>query len=113
LHKTKANISSDFSHGVRSQTDEISVERRTANAFASNRPVRLIDLDECENPVFGTLGESWEKGLTVLLERPIRVSTAIRADVGETPWLGEVCYCAPCEDGFHVALRARPIGQAA
>lgn len=58
-------------------------------------PVRLSVIGEAEPPLEATVENVSGSGVRLGAGRPLKPGAAVRLDLEEALYLGEVCYCAP------------------
>jgi hypothetical protein len=79
------------------------VERRREPRFECIQDAQLADLSTGETlPV--TIVNLSGRGMQILLDRAVRVNSAIRIDYADNLILGDICYCHPDKNGFRAGI---------
>jgi len=80
------------------------VERRQDPRFETYRQVDLILLAEDDERVPARLTNVSNRGLSLLLDKPVALSAPVRIDVDDTILLGEVCRCVRDGTAYSAAI---------
>jgi hypothetical protein len=90
-------------------------ERRNEPRFAVGKSARVTLLDEAAqapssprespaNEIMGTIADVSERGMRLLLDRPLPIDAAVRIDLDDVMGLAEVRYCVSTGAGYGVGI---------
>lgn len=81
------------------------MDRRKETRFPSNQSVKLtlLNIDPNEEKVFdANLLNISGRGMSLETPLSFEINSAIRVDIGQQVFLGEVCHCQPAENGAYL-----------
>jgi hypothetical protein len=70
--------------------------------------VQLLGLTPAENsdPLPATIVDVSDRGMRLHIQQPVPTGQAVKIELGDRMFLGEVCYCAPAPPpaAFHIGI---------
>jgi hypothetical protein len=80
------------------------VERRREPRIEENRPVLLTVFGETDQLICATAIDLCGRGMKIAVEAPLPPNAAVKVEMGDALFLGEVCHCHRQGGGYVVGL---------
>jgi hypothetical protein len=80
------------------------MENRRNNRIPLERPIVLTVLGDPELRIEASVKNASPRGIGIVAQQPLAAGTAVKIEIGDSMFLGEIMYCRAGEDGFFTGI---------